>query len=849
MRAFRDRDLDGSTLLQLLKAETASGILGLGLFIACTAVAAFMMGAVWMLGGGMSASMERNAYAILGGNAAITVVNHPLDAALVGELRAVPGVDALSQIIELRSTARAGTDRAPIELKAVDGLYPLRGAVGLYPDMSLDAALAERDGVFGAVVEDTMFTRLPVAIGDRLEIGDTVVEIRAALTVEPDRLSAGGFLVGPRVLMGRDALARAELLAPGALADFRYRLRFAEDATDDEAGILDAIAAKTPDGGWELESPADAGDRARRILERTTTFLGLAGIVALAIGLAGAWAAATVWIGRRARTISLYRLSGATPALVIALHGVIVALAGLIGLVLGMGAAGVGALLAMDLIATRLHLPWEVVDLARPALLASAALTIGLAGATTAALSAAANTRPASAMRGGEVDLATRPRDAVIGLGGVGLALALAVASLPYPALAAGAAFGLVIAAGILAAAGAALTRVVARQSPEGFVGLLTVQGLSRTQAAAMKALTIGVGIAGVTAVLSAQNSLDRSLRAEIPDKAPDIVLIDIQRDQVEALTRRVDNDPALGGLQADPFMRMTLLRVNDVPVEDALIREDKRWVIEGDRSFGWSPGPTESELLAGSWWEDGYDGPPVIAPEEDIAQAFDLVPGDRMTYSVLGRPFTSEVVAIRKEYHRTFRPEHLMLASAEPFRNAPHGWIMTLQGETDTAIDRMIADVPGIAPNVTAIDVRRIAAQVTRVIDGASLASLAIAGVLLLAGALTLAAVMVADVDARRREALTFTLLGASRREIALARLCEFLALGLIAAVIGGAAGLLGGWWVTQAALNISWTPGFGAFLALGALGIASAVGAGLAGGLGALPKGRGQIARHLAG
>lgn len=845
MRAFRDRDLDGSTLLQLLKAETASGIMGLGLFIACTAVAAFMMGAVWMLGGGMSTSMERNAHAILGGNAAITVVNHPLDAALVDDLRAVPGVEALSQIVELRSTARAGTDRAPIELKAVDDLYPLRGAVALSPEMPLGAALAERDGVFGAVVEDTLFTRLPLSVGDRLEIGETVVEIRAALTVEPDRLSAGGFLVGPRVLIQREALARADLLAPGALADFRYRLSFEEEAT----GVLDALAAKTPEAGWALETPADAGDRARRVLERTTTFLGLAGIVALAIGLAGAWAAATVWIGRRARTISLYRLSGATPALVIALHGVIVALAGLIGLGIGMGLAGAAALMAMDLIATRLHLPWEASDLARPALLASAALMIGLAGATTAALSAAANTRPASAMRGGEVDLAARPRDAAIGLGGVGLALALAVASLPYPALAAGAAVGLVIAAGILAAAGAALTRVVARRTPEGFVGLLTVQGLSRTQAAAMKALTIGVGIAGVTAVLSAQNSLDRSLRAEIPDKAPDIVLIDIQRDQVETLTRRVEEDQALGGLQADPFMRMTLLRVNGVPVEDALIREDKRWVIEGDRSFGWSAGATESELLAGSWWEDGYDGPPVIAPEEDIAQAFDLVPGDRMTYSVLGRPFTSEVVAIRKEYHRTFRPEHLMLASAEPFRNAPHGWIMTLQGETDTAIDRMIADVPGIAPNVTAIDVRRIAAQVTRVIDGASLASLAIAGVLLLAGALTLAAVMVADVDARRREALTFTLLGASRGEIALARLCEFLALGLIAAVIGGGAGLIGGWWVTQAALNIAWTPGLGAFLALAALGIASAVGAGLAGGLGALPKGRGQIARHLSG
>jgi putative ABC transport system permease protein len=845
MRAFRDRDLDGSTLRHLLRAETASGILGLRLFIACAAVAAFMMGAVWMLGGGMSTAMERNARAILGGDAAITVVNHPLDQALVAELAATPGVAALSRVVELRSTARAGTERAPIELKAVDDAYPLLGAVGIAPEQPLDTLFEARDGVFGAAVEDTLLTRLPVAVGDRLAVGEVVLEIRAVLTVEPDRLSAGGFLVGPRVMIGRAALDESELLAPGALADFRYRLRFAEGA----AGVLDAVSARAPEAGWELETPADAGDRARRVVERTTTFLGLAGIVALAIGLAGAWASATVWIGRRARTIALYRLSGATPALVIALHGVIVALAAVMGIALGIGAAAAMSLTAMDLIATRLHLPWEAMDLARPGLLAAATLAIGLAGSTVAALSAAANTRPGAAMRGGEVDLATRPRHAVMGLGGVALALALAVASLPYPALAAVASVGLVVAAGVLAAAGYGLTRFIAGRAPTGFVELLTVQGLSRSQAAAMKALTIGIGIAGVVAVLSAQTSLDRSLRAEIPDKAPDIVLIDVQRDQVDALTARIDADPALGGLQADPFMRMTLLRVNDVPVEDALVRPDKRWVIEGDRSFGWSDGATASELLAGSWWEEGYAGPPVVAPEEDIAEAFDLVPGDTLTYSVLGRPFTSEVVAIRKEYHRTFRPEQLLLASAEPFRNAPHGWIMTLQGDDAAAIDRFIADVPGIAPNVTAIDVRRIVAQVARVIDGASGASLAIAGVLLLAGALTLAAVMIADVDARRREALTYTLLGASRREIALARLCEFLALGAIAAVVGGAAGLLGGWWVTQAALNIPWTPGPGAFLALVALGLASAVGAGLAGGIGALPRGRGQVARHLAG
>ena len=112
---------------------------------------------------------------------------------------------------------------------------------------------------------------------------------------------------------------------------------------------------------------------------------------------------------------------------------------------------------------------------------------------------------------------------------------------------------------------------------------------------------------------------------------------------------------------------------------------ENKRWTIEGDRSFSWSAVPTGAELLSGEWWPADYDGPPVVSAEEDLQEAFDLVPGDTITYSVLGRSFTSTVANVRKEYHRTFLPEFLMVASPDPFRNAPQSWIMSVEGETES--------------------------------------------------------------------------------------------------------------------------------------------------------------------
>ena len=62
----------------------------------------------------------------------------------------------------MRAMARTedGARRSLIELKAVDGAYPLYGAVVLSPAQSLDAALGSRDGSYGAAVDSAILGRL-----------------------------------------------------------------------------------------------------------------------------------------------------------------------------------------------------------------------------------------------------------------------------------------------------------------------------------------------------------------------------------------------------------------------------------------------------------------------------------------------------------------------------------------------------------------------------------------------------------------------------------------------------------------------------------------------------------------
>ncbi len=825
----------------LFGAEWVAGIYGLRLFIACVAIATFMMGAVWTLGDGLSSILARGGTIFLGGDVAVTTTNVPLP----DDVRdRIASLGDLSTVAELRSSARIGVSRVAVEVKGIDGVYPLYGDLLLESERDPEMVWTEANPVPAVIVEPSLLARTGAQVGDTLRLGDQDFKIADVLALEPDRLSAGRFMIGPRVLVDLETFLDSGLVQRGSIVEYRYRLRRNATTPPD---LVASVQSLRPEAGWELETPDDAGDRVLRTVNRTTTFLGIAGIIAFTIGLSGAWAAAKAWIQRRSRTIALYRLSGASPGMIMALHGAIVAIASGAGLVIGLLLSGVVAVPLLDIITARLHIGWLASDLFFQLVSVAAILTIGLIGTSLLALASAAEISPGAAMRSGDAPLRLSRRHTGIGVFIVMIAVVIAALSLPMPGLASVATIGLSVAMVGLALAAVGLSALISSLSPRGFLSTVICQSLGNAGQTATRTIAIGVGIVGITAIVAAQNSLSEALVQELPERVPDLVLIDVQPAQVESIRSRIEADPALGGLQADPFMRMTVIAINGIDATDALLRDDKSWVIEGDRSFSWAAEPTGAELLAGEWWSADYDGPPLVSPEEDMMEAFDLKVGDKVTYSVLGRTFTSEVANIRKEYHRTFRPEYLMMASPTPFRDAPHTWIMSLQGQTDAAVDVLIRELAIDHPNVTSIDIRRIVTQVQGVIDGATLASFLIALLLVIAGALSVAALVASDVDSRRRESLVYALVGASRREVALARLAEAAAVGAIAAVIGGVAGTAVGYLIVTEGLHVGWAPGLMIFLLPIALGVMASLMSGIVGGLGAAPRGRGQMVRLL--
>src|SRR5439155_848883 len=82
---------------------------------------------------------------------------------------------------------------ALVELKAVDGDYPMLGQMTLDPKMPMADLLAERQDTsgtaFGAAVDSTLLARLDLKLGDRITIGNASLQIRSVVVAEPDKLA------------------------------------------------------------------------------------------------------------------------------------------------------------------------------------------------------------------------------------------------------------------------------------------------------------------------------------------------------------------------------------------------------------------------------------------------------------------------------------------------------------------------------------------------------------------------------------------------------------------------------------------------------------------------------------
>src|SRR5471030_688647 len=137
-----------SLALRYALRELRSGLKGFYVFIACIALGVMAIAGVGSVAASLGEGLAREGRTLLGGDLAFSLIQREAKPDEVAFLRSHGEV---STAATLRAMARTGDGLlALVELKAVDGNYPMLGELTLDPPVPTGDLLAERDGAFGA---------------------------------------------------------------------------------------------------------------------------------------------------------------------------------------------------------------------------------------------------------------------------------------------------------------------------------------------------------------------------------------------------------------------------------------------------------------------------------------------------------------------------------------------------------------------------------------------------------------------------------------------------------------------------------------------------------------------------
>jgi putative ABC transport system permease protein len=327
--------------LRLARRELRGGLTGFRVFLACLALGVAAISGVGSVSEAMMAGLRADGRVLLGGDLDLRI-NHR--EATAEQLAWLQDHGQVSTIAGLRTMAKATGPEAPrklVELRAVDGLYPLYGETVLAPSVTLSEALAFTEGVWGAAVEGSLLRRLDLAVGDLLKVGDTSYRVRTVLEREPDRTNRA-FALGPRVMVAFDSLAGSELLQPGSLAHYHYRLRLPEAA--DVLALRQELDATFPEAGWRIRDFREASPGVRRFIERVTLFLTLVGLASLLVGGVGIGNAVRSYLDGKTATIATLKCIGASGRLIFRVYLTQILSLSLLGIAVGLTVGGLAPL-------------------------------------------------------------------------------------------------------------------------------------------------------------------------------------------------------------------------------------------------------------------------------------------------------------------------------------------------------------------------------------------------------------------------------------------------------------------------------------------------------------------------
>jgi len=714
----------------------------------------------------------------------------------------------LSEVAILRSMAHVENDSSLVDLKAVDGAYPLYGDLDLQAGQYIPEMLLKQGQNWGVIISSALAARLNLRRGDSLSLGTARYQVRGIIAKEPDANNQG-FQLAPGAIIALDSLFENSLIQPGSLIRYYNRLKLNQGINSENLKLN--IKKNFPEKSWRIRDSSSGGAGLRRFVGRMGQFMALVGLAALLVGGVGVSNAVRAYLDDKTNSIATYKILGGTGQLILMTYLGQILFIATGAILLGLITGGLLPIAAGEIMKESLPIEfgWALYP---KALLLAAFYSYSVAVIFTLWPLGKAVQLPAARLF----------RKTVSKRGAIGQ-------SLPYIAVIAGllillimvviymSEFRMLTAVTLASAAGAFLillgastwAKAMARRipRPKNPIFRIALSNIYRPgNATNAIVLSLGLGLILFTSIALIEHNLLREIKDRVSGEAPSFFFLDIQKDQHDAFTDYLASREGVQRYRTVPNLRGRVTHVKAIAARHAPVKSEGKWILRGDKGITFTPIlPADNIITAGQWWPENYDGPPQVSISKQMADSMDIAIDDTITVNILSRNFTLPVSSIRSFNWESFGINYVMMLDPKTLKSAPFTYVATakaLAGDEREIYRELSQKFPGIS----VIRMAEILDNAVALLGKLSASIDVMAAITIISGIAVLAGAIAAGHKTRIYDAAVLKVVGATRYDILKAYIIEFILLGLLTGAIAMILGSLGAYCVIKFVMDMSW-------------------------------------------
>ncbi len=696
-----------------------------------------------------------------------------------------------------------------VGVKGVEGPYPFYGDLETVPQ----SAANTYQSTGGALVDATLMLQFDLKVGDSVKLGEQRFSIAGSLVSAPGTGGIGAS-IAPPIWIPYEEVEATGLIQTGSRVGYDFYFVAKQGQNMDE---LDRVVDPKLDvEKADLDTHNSTGQRLGRRYDNFARFLNLVAFIALLLGCVGIASSVHIYIKEKLQSVAVLKCIGATRRQTFLIYLIQIAGMGFVGGLIGVLA---GLLLQQTFpYILQGFLPFDIeITLTPNAWIIG--LLLGVLMSVLFALLPLLGTwyiSPLQALRVQEkgIKKSRRARVAVFTsialfifgfsywlLGDLGYALAFVLA--------------ISIVFGILGGVAWLFMRLVKRYFPHswGFTARQSLLNLFRpNNQTVILILAIGVGTFLISTLYFSRDILLARASLEGSDKAPNLVLLDVQTEQKEAASSSIQ-EAGLPVLNNIPIITMRMHQIKDSTVREIITDTTSvinSWILYHEFRVTYRDSMTASETTVDGTWPKPYteNASIPISLADNVARDAKVNVGDKVIFNVQGVLMETEVAHIRTVDWARMQINFSILFPSGVLENAPQFHVLTTNAPDVASSAQLQRKLARQFPTVSIIDLRQVLTVIENILDKIAWVINFMVFFSILTGIIVLIGSVRTSKYQRIKESVLLRTLGAKSKQIVQVTTLEYLFLGLLGSSIGLLLSLMGSFLLAQFVFDTSFIP-----------------------------------------